>query len=108
MIGHEQIADDAFAANFRASLSARADEVEKFELALQTISRFPDWNCISGSLAALQGIKTESGQGNSFEDLHLSLYGFKFGKLIRESEITSRADAADWIRADLGGGILDA
>lgn len=41
------------------------------------------------------------GVGNSMADLSLSLFGFKFGAMIRKSEMTGIADGGNWIRLNL-------
>jgi hypothetical protein len=57
---------------------------------------------LTRSRQRLRGIRIGTGRGNSFEDLHLSLYGFRLGQLIRNGGMTTRAAAAEWIRTDLG------
>lgn len=37
------------------------------------------------------------------QDLQLSLFGFKLGKMIRAGTINNRAYAARWIRSNIGG-----
>ena len=95
--------------NFHAPdtyFSATVDEVTKFFKALNSVGRSPDWN-VTASRSALIGIRIGTGVGNSFQDLHLSLYGFKLGILIRKTEITSRSEAAQWLRTDLGASVSD-
>lgn len=101
IIGHEQVADDATQAFIRQAESPTNEEIGQFFIALQTVTASPNQN-ISVSRMSLLGIRIGTGQGNSFEDLHLSLFGFKFGKMIREGTITTRSDAALWIRTNIG------
>ena len=106
IIGHEQVADTSWKANFFAALSPMGGEVGIFFTALKTVSPNPDW-AVDKSRTALMGIRIGTGVGNSIQDLHLSLYGYKLGQLIRHGEMTSRDDAALWIRTDLGGSLSD-
>jgi len=101
IIGHEQVADDANFANFRAAESPTNEEIRQFFVALVLVTASPSQN-INLSRAALSGIRIGTGQGNSVQDLHLSLFGFKFGTMIRQSKITTRSDAALWIRTNIG------
>jgi hypothetical protein len=51
--------------------------------------------------ANLAGINIGNGSGNSRQDLLLSLFGFKFGTMIRKGELTNIADGGNWIRVNL-------
>jgi hypothetical protein len=101
IIGHEQVADDATNANIRAALSPTNDEILQFFSALGMVTASPNQD-INRSRAGLSGIRIGTGQGNSMQDLHLSLFGFKFGKMIRQGTIATRNDAALWIRTNIG------
>ena len=102
IIGHEKVPDDGWHATLRTAVSATADEVAAFHIALATISPSPSWT-LRGSRAALLGIRVGTGVGNSFEDLHLSLYGYKVGRMIRQGAITNRKTTGQWIRTTIGG-----
>ena len=41
------------------------------------------------------------GVGNSMADLSLSLFGFKYGTMIRKSEMTTIAEGGNWVRLNL-------
>jgi hypothetical protein len=102
IVGHEQVADDAWVANPRAGLAADGDEVGTFYAALPSVRLNPSSD-VSLSTQCLKGIRIGTGRGNSIQDLNLSLYGFQFGKFIRKGDMTTRAAAAKWLRTDLGG-----
>jgi hypothetical protein len=104
IIGHEKLSDKGgLLSKVGAVGLAKPEEIVTFYAALGTISKAP--GCDTGrSLLALRGIEIGNGEGNSIEDLHLSLYGYKFGTLIRMGEINTLTEAARWIRADLGAG----
>jgi hypothetical protein len=101
IVGHEQVADNATLAFLRQAESPTNKEILQFFTALQTVNENPN-QTISISAGALIGIRIGSGQGNSFQDLHLSLFGFKFGTMIRQARITTRTAAALWIRTNIG------
>jgi hypothetical protein len=101
IIGHEQVADDATLAFLRQARSPTTGEIEIFGNALAAVTSARN-QAVGVSRAALSGIRIGTGQGNSIQDLHLSLFGFKFGKMIRSGTISNRADAAMWIRTNVG------
>ena len=101
IIGHEQVADDANFASFQQAISPTNEEIRQFFIALNAVTASPNQN-LNLSRVALLGIRIGTGQGNSFQDLHLSLFGFKFGSMIRLGTITTRSDAALWIRTNIG------
>jgi hypothetical protein len=106
IIGHEKVSDASWQANFFASFEASVDDVTRFFKALDTVRLSPDWN-VAQSRAALDAIKIGNGIGNSMQDLHLSLYGYKLGRFIRQGDMSTRAAAAQWIRTDIGGHVQD-
>jgi hypothetical protein len=106
IIGHEQVSDTAWAGNYFATQTATVDDVAKFFRALDTVRLSPD-PTVRNSRLALTGIPIGTGVGNSIQDLHLSLYGYKMGKFIRTGDMTTRDAAALWIRTDLGGSLSD-
>jgi hypothetical protein len=101
IIGHEQVADNAAQAQVRQALSPTAGEIRRFFAAVPVVTESPNQGT-EQSRSALSGIRIGTGQGNSFQDLHLSLFGFKFGTMIRLGTITTRKDAALWIRTNIG------
>lgn len=104
IVGHEQVPDDANFAFVRQALSASAEDIEKFYHGVLNVPRttvLVDLN-LRRSHANLMGIKIGTGRGNSIQDLLLSLYGYGFGRIIRNAGITTRNEAARWIRAYLG------
>jgi hypothetical protein len=53
------------------------------------------------ALGNLSAIKVGNGYGNSKQDLLLSLFGFKFGTMIRKGELTRIAEGGNWVRVNL-------
>jgi hypothetical protein len=106
IIGHEQVGDTTWQANYFATIQASSSEIQAFLQALEKIGASPDWD-VARSRTALSTIRIGSGVGNSMQDLHLSLYGYRFGRFIRKGELTSRAHAAQWLRTDIGGNVAD-
>lgn len=109
IIGHEQTEDSYdmwqvwhWGGKLKVPFSASSDEVSIFMGALNRVPATSSLN-VSTSRAALSGIQIGTGDGNSIQDLHLSLYGYAFGRYIKHSRITTRAAAADWLRTNLGG-----
>ena len=102
IIGHEQVPDNAPDALKKQAKSAEDSEIARFEQALSTVTRDLNQNP-HASLSALRGIRVGTGQGNSMQDLQLSLFGFKLGKMIRAGTINNRSYAARWIRSNIGG-----
>ncbi len=51
--------------------------------------------------ANLGPLTTGTGKGNSRQDLLLSLFGFKFGTMIRKGELSQLAEAGLWVRGNL-------
>jgi hypothetical protein len=101
IIGHEQVADNSNQVDVRQAASPTNDEIEQFFSAMVSVTASPNQD-VNRSRARLLGIRIGTGQGNSFQDLHLSLFGFKFGLMIRLGTITTRSDAALWIRTNIG------
>jgi hypothetical protein len=56
---------------------------------------------VDKAAAYLSRINVGNGSGNSRQDLLLSLFGFKFGTMIRKRELTTIADGGNWIRVNL-------
>jgi hypothetical protein len=99
---YEQVADNAPNAFQEQAKSPTSEEIFKFESALKTVTPDLSQNMDSSRLG-LQGIRVGQGQGNSFQDLHLSLFGYRFGEMIRQKKISDRVAAAKWVRTNLGG-----
>lgn len=57
---------------------------------------------IAAASATLRGIAiTPTNRGNSFEDLLLSVYGWRLGQMFAGGRVTARSVAAAWVRANL-------
>lgn len=104
IVGHEQVGDDAFAANIRAVKSPSDDEVRRFYNAVVRCKSNSTVD-LSKAQSLLGSITVGKGVGNSRQDLHLSLFGYIFGTLIREGENGMRklADGSGWIHRNLQG-----
>jgi hypothetical protein len=102
IIGHEQVADNATNAFQEQATSATETEVGFFEGAIDTVTSALNQDTSSASLA-MKDIRVGQGQGNSRQDLLLSCFGYKFGKMIRSGTIDKRAYAARWVRSNIGG-----
>jgi hypothetical protein len=83
--------------------AATAADVRVFTLAEMSLGTSTPLDLATAD-ARLRGITVVSTQrGNSYQDLLLSLYGWRLGQWIRAGRFTSRADVAAWIRANLAG-----
>ena len=100
IVGHEQVEDHARLALARQAVSATRDEVWAFYTALNRIVLGRS-RSLAVTRAALSSIRVGTRDGNSIMDLHLSLYGYAFGRFIRNGRITTRADGAAWLRANI-------
>lgn len=103
IVGHEQVSDHAWFARSRAAL-ASGDEARTFYNAVvqcKTNSRV----YLLKATTLVSTIKVGGGEGNSRQDLHLSIFGYIFGTLIREnnSGLRTLADGSQWIRRNLLG-----
>ena len=61
-----------------------------------------DWQALEGASSPLRAIAVANGEGNSVQDLRLSLVGWRFGQLIGCGAFDRRQDVAAWIRRTLG------
>ena len=102
IIGHEQVADNAPNAFREQAESATEEEVGLFEIAIDKVTSALNQDTSDASLA-MKDIRVGKGQGNSTQDLLLSCFGYKFGKMIRSGTLDKRAYAARWIRSNIGG-----
>jgi hypothetical protein len=102
IVGHEQVADDAAFAEIRQVKSPSDDEVRTFYNAVIQCKNNSTVD-LSKAQSLLASITVGSGLGNSRQDLHLSLFGYIFGTLIREGDRGMRelADGSQWIRRNL-------
>ena len=106
IIRHEQIPD--LGGNWQwlsnaASALTRADDDEVYAF-LAAVRHVSLTNAdLRVTKAALSSIHVGSGAGNSIMDLHLSLYGYALGRFIKYGNMTTRHDAAKWIRWNIGG-----
>ena len=99
IVGHEQVGDDKDQASIRQFLSPDDGEVRKFYTAVGRLgSGDIDMNLVS---SLLTGIKIGKGQGNSKQDLMLSLCGYKFGTLIRKGTLMRLKEGSSWVRSNL-------
>jgi len=94
-------------AEFRAQFSATTDgDVVAWHKALRMSARGRgtafDTRAIEGWRSPLRRIKVSSGEGNSMQDLRLSLVGWRLGELIQSGALDSRGAVGAWLRATLG------
>lgn len=87
---------------FRAQFAAATDQdVQVFRGAEGVLGAGPQLN-LTAANSALQGISVNpSNRGNSYQDLLLTLYGWRLGQLIRHGQLTTGVAVAAWIRANL-------
>lgn len=104
IVGHEQVGDDAYLAAVRQVKSPSDNEVRTFYNAAVQCKTNATVD-LSKAQSLLASVTVGSGVGNSRQDLHLSLFGYIFGTLIREGAkgTTELADGSGWIRRNLKG-----
>ena len=104
IVGHEQVGDDAYLAAFRQVKSPSDDEVRTFYNAVVQCKTNATVD-LSKAQSLVASVTVGSGVGNSRQDLHLSLFGYIFGTLIREGAkgMWELADGSQWIRRNLQG-----
>jgi hypothetical protein len=57
---------------------------------------------LDATMTALRKIDVDDSQyGNSYQDLSLSLFGWRLGKQIKSGAFRNNSEVADWIRANL-------
>jgi hypothetical protein len=88
----------AFRNQFAACTDADVTVFENAERDLGTKSQL-DLTSANARLRSISVVSTN--QGNSYQDLLLSLCGWLFGRLIGSGKFTSRGAAADWIRTNI-------
>lgn len=106
MIGHEKAPDplplqpEQILRQFSRATAADVQVFRQAERALGSGHRLD----IASAMIILRQIRVDpSMRGNSYQDLALSLVGWRFGRLLREGHFTSSTQAADWLRVNLGG-----
>ena len=62
------------------------------------------WHDADKAAGTLRRVSVGTGSGNSRQDLLLSLFGFKFGSMIRKGRLSKIAEGAAWIRLNLVDG----
>jgi hypothetical protein len=90
---------------YRAQFGATTDDdLAAWQEALRISGkgRAFDWKALEGASSPLHAIAVANGEGNSVQDLRLSLVGWRFGQLIGCGAFNRRQDAAAWIRRTLG------
>jgi len=108
IISHEQVTDSgeygaepSLWCKIKTALySASPQESDAFRRAFDILGDGPQFDT-GKARGTLSAINIGSGSGNSMQDLLLSLFGFKFGTMIRKSETTSIADGGNWVRINL-------
>ena len=112
IVGHEQSADnvsysntsyfDGWFSSFRQATSASSEQIDTFLNAVRVLPNDPviDVRKSQGLLPHMQ--INVGGEGNSMQDLLLSLFGFKFGSRIRLGNLATLSDAGKWIRTNIG------
>lgn len=97
---------DGFRAQFTA---ATTEDMGAWDSALRrsgTLEVF-DRQAVEGPDSPLNAIAVAAGEGNSIQDLRLTLVGWRLGQLISSGAFDSRRSVSDWLRATLGPGIQD-
>lgn len=102
IVGHEQSTDAGvdYLVHYRQFLAATDAEIRTFLDAVAALPNDPKID-ISKASSLISSIRIGTGEGNSIQDLLLSLYGYKFGSRIRFGNLATRADAGKWLRVNL-------
>lgn len=102
IVGHEQSTDAGvdYLVHYRQFLAATDSEIRTFLDAVTALPNDPKID-INKASSLISTIRIGTGEGNSIQDLRLSLYGYKFGSRIRLGNLTTRADAGKWLRVNL-------
>ena len=90
---------------YRAQFHATTeDDIAAWQEALRVSGkgRAFDWQALEGASSPLRAIAVANGEGNSVQDLRLSLVGWRLGQLIGCGAFNRRQDVAAWIRRTLG------
>ena len=108
MIAHEQVPDSGLYGQeptfwnkvCTALTNVTQADQDNFRTAFVGLGAGPQHNTDQAA-ANLVNVNVGTGSGNSRQDLLLSLFGFKFGTMIRKGELTAIADGGNWIRVNL-------
>ena len=90
---------------YRAQFHATTeDDIAAWQEALRVSGkgRAFAWQPLEGASSPLRAIAVGNGEGNSMQDLRLSLVGWRLGQLIGCGAFNRRQDVAAWIRRTLG------
>lgn len=102
------MADSKNPLNFETQYkAATSEDVEVFKRAEKALGTGPKLN-LEAALKVLKGDKNNKGiavdpskKGNSYQDLLLSLVGWRLGQDIASGRIKDRKEVATWIRTNL-------
>jgi hypothetical protein len=107
VVGHEQVSDLALRAPVSTLLRPTGADIQAFDHALAADAS----GNISAREAALGSIldpgrigPLENRQGNSLEDLRLSVRGWRLGTMVASGEIATNRQVANWIALNVAGG----
>ncbi|GEP57336.1 hypothetical protein [Reyranella soli] len=108
IVAHEQVPDSGVYGqeptfwNMLTTLLAGVTQtdLDNFRKAFVGLGGGPQHDAGQASVL-LSGVNVGTGPGNSREDLLLSLFGFKFGSMVRKGELSAIADGGNWIRVNL-------
>jgi hypothetical protein len=90
-------------AAYRAQFAATtAQDMAAWHEALRLCGRALDRRALEGPRSPLRAIRLGGGEGNSIQDLRLTLAGWRFGELIGAGTLADRREASAWIRHALG------
>lgn len=81
--------------------SAGTDDVAVFRSAVLGLGTSRPLNMASAKSTIRAIAVTTTNRGNSYEDLLLSVYGWRLGQDIKAGLPPSNADNADWVRKNL-------
>jgi hypothetical protein len=87
---------------FRDQFAAATDaDIQAFEDADQLLGTSPklDGAAADGKLHSIRVVPTQ--RGNSYQDLLLSLYGWRLGQLVKDGKVKSGAEIGTWVRTNL-------
>jgi len=88
----------AFRDQFAAATAADVQIFRNAERSLGSASPLD----LGAASATVRGIKVDpSLRGNSYEDLLLSVFGWRLGQMIKDGTARSKADIAAWIRTNI-------
>jgi hypothetical protein len=108
IVGHEKEADSKNPLNFITQFdAATSEDVQVFKKAEEALGSGAKLN-LDAALKVLKGDENNKGitvdsskEGNSYQDLLLSLVGWRLGQDIASGKINDRKEVATWIRTNL-------